>query len=53
MAKYLSNIDLNKNQLQNAAMHPLAAAPSTPVEGQVYFDTTVGDKEMYFWNGTD
>ena len=52
MAKYLSNIDLNKNQLQNAAMHPLAAAPSTPVEGQVYFDTTIGDKEMYFWNGT-
>jgi len=52
MAKYLSNIDLNKNQLQNAAMHPLAAAPSAPVEGQVYFDTTVGDKEMYFWNGT-
>lgn len=52
MAKYLSNIDLNKNQLQNAAMHPLASAPSTPVEGQVYFDTTVGDKDMYFWNGT-
>ena len=52
MAKYLSNIDLNKNQLQNAAMHPLATAPSTPVEGQVYFDTTVGDKEMYFWNGS-
>ena len=52
MAKYLSNIDLNKNQLQNAAMHPLAAAPGTPVEGQVYFDTTVGDKDMYFWNGS-
>jgi hypothetical protein len=46
MAKYLSNIDLNKNQLQNAAMHPLAAAPGTPVEGQVYFDTTVG------WNSS-
>ena len=52
MAKYLSNIDLGKNQLQNAALHPLAAAPGTPVEGQVYFDTTIGDKEMYFWNGT-
>jgi hypothetical protein len=52
MAKYLSNIDLGKNQLQNAALHPLAAAPGTPVEGQVYFDTTVGDKMMYFYNGS-
>lgn len=52
MAKYLSNIDLNKNQLQNATLHPLAAAPGTPAEGQVYFDTTVGDKMMYFYNGS-
>jgi len=52
MAKYLSNIDLGKNQLQNAALHPLATAPGTPVEGQVYFDTTVGDKMMYFYNGS-
>jgi hypothetical protein len=52
MAKYLSNIDLNKNQLQNAALHPVATTPATPVEGQVYFDTTVGDKMMYFYDGT-
>jgi hypothetical protein len=52
MAKYLSNIDLNKNQLQNAALHPVATAPATPAEGQVYFDTTAGDKMMYFWDGT-
>jgi hypothetical protein len=52
MAKYLSNIDLNKNQLQNAALHPVATTPTTPVEGQVYFDTTVGDKMMYFYDGT-
>jgi hypothetical protein len=52
MAKYLVNIDLNNNQLQNAALHPVGTAPSSPVEGQVYFDTSPGDKEMYFWNGT-
>ena len=52
MAKYLSNIDLNRNQLQLAAMHPLAAPPLSPVEGQVYFDTTIGDKTLYYYNGT-
>jgi hypothetical protein len=40
MAKYLSNIDLTNNQLQNAALHPTGTAPSSPVEGQVYFNTT-------------
>ena len=52
MAKYLSNIDLNKNQLQNATLHPTLDAPSGPAEGQVYFDTSPGDKMMYFWDGT-
>ena len=49
---YLSNIDLNKNQLQNAQVHPLGTAPSSPVEGQIYFDSTVGDKKLYYYNGT-
>ena len=52
MAKYLSNIDLNRNQLQNATLHPVATPPATPVEGQVYFDTTIGDKTLYYYNGT-
>ena len=53
MAKYLVNIDLDNNQLQNAALHPTGTEPSSPVEGQVYFDTSPGDKDMYFWDGTD
>jgi hypothetical protein len=52
MAKYLSNIDLNKNQLQNPVIHSLGTAPATPVEGQIYFDSTAGDKHIYLYNGT-
>lgn len=49
---FQTNIDLNKNQLIKAALHPTATAPSSPVEGQIYFNTTGGDKKMYYWDGT-
>ncbi len=52
MAKYLSNIDLNRNELQNAVVHPLATAPGTATQGQIYFDTSTGDKHLYLYNGT-
>jgi hypothetical protein len=47
--KYLAPIDLAKNELRNARIQNLATAPATPVLGQVYFDTTIGN--MFFYDG--
>ena len=52
MPKFLNNVNLNKNELQNAKIQALASAPSSPVEGQIYFNSTVGDKRIYVWNGS-
>ena len=49
--KYLNNINLNRNELQNAVIHPLGTAPATPVEGQIYYNST--DDLIYVYDGTD
>ena len=49
--KVLTNFDLNKNQIMNAVIQPLATAPESPKLGQIYYNST--DKHLYQFNGTD
>lgn len=37
--KFLTAIDLSKNEIQNAVLQVLGADPSTPVQGQMYFSS--------------
>lgn len=50
--KFLTSIDLTKNQIVNVAVHNNAGNPSSPVAGQIYFDTTTGVKKLFLYNGT-
>ena len=47
-----SDVDFNKNEAVAIVIDNQATAPGTPAEGQMYFDSTVGDKTMYFYNGS-
>lgn len=50
MPQVVTNLDLKKNEIQNAVIQPLSTAPSNPRAGQIYYNTT--DKNIYRYDGT-
>lgn len=47
--KFLHNLDLNKNELQNAVIQNLATDPLTPNQGQFWYNTT--DDRIKYYDG--
>ena len=46
----LCNVNLNKNEIQNAVIQPLGTPPQNAVKGQIYFNS--GDNFLYQYDGT-
>lgn len=51
MANVLTHLDLNKNEIRNAVVQPLAVEPTNPKLGQIYFDSTTNKVKVYNGKG--
>ena len=49
--KWVVDLNLNQNELQNPVLQNLASAPANPKAGQAYFNTA--DNTVYVYDGTD
>ena len=53
MSKFLTNINLNGNELQNPVIHNLGTVPTANAKlGGIYFDTNGGLNKLKYHNGT-
>ena len=50
--KFLTSIDLSKNELQNAVIQNAGTPPSGPSLGQIYFSTAASENKLYIYDGT-
>ena len=54
--QFLTSINLNKNQLENARIQNLSTPPSSPAVGQIYFSTaeieSVPENILYIYDGS-
>src|SRR5436305_9141120 len=50
--KLVNNLDYQQRQALNMRLHTLAGTPTSPVEGQAWYNSAGGVKRPFFYNGT-
>lgn len=49
---FTDNVDFNQNQALNLVLQNLLGAPSNPLPGQIYYDTTTSKQRAYYYSPT-